>query len=342
MSKPRPRRVQRRSAVLALVGGVLAAVLTEVWGRLRGQRAIAQERAPAQAGAATDTNSAVRALESGRPEFTLEKRKELVYFFDGEIIEELELPNEEKEALILVLVSQQSGLANPERAMNPRPKWQDEAEIAETIGTGKAGRFMQLRRMQPAFATLKDLRRDLESPGAPMSEAQYRDLRALMMRDGNMESPVYESYSRDDYFRAHTAWLMDFRRRLHVRRAEILTPLQLRVLEEEDDLCKTFEKARTEGTQPHLVLSDANNRAYARRGYGSLVAQLNLPERELDALLAVLGAQSYRDVFRLGPRTDTSSEIEAVIGPEKTAEFEALKQSRTIRNRKMFGPQVGR
>jgi hypothetical protein len=280
--------------------------------------------------------------------FSYTERRTLARSFSGAHIYALRLSEAEEEQLLRVLVSHQAGLINPERSMNPPPESQDETEIAAAIGAERAAQLMKWRHYSPACGLVGRLRETLEEAGAALSEAQVQQFKERILSDPAMEET--RGYDRSPaWHEKRGAWWKDARRRFLALGERILTPFQLRVLQEEKELVQVFgtgrpswDESASDESLPKRAqriplsseVSDANKRAFGRRHLGSEAAELGLSERELDELLTTLGTQLWRSFFQEEPsktEEENFSEVVAVIGTDRAAEFNVLRASRSAR-----------
>lgn len=177
-------------------------------------------------------------------ELPLEHRKTMLRAMYSELLRELHLSDEESDALLTVLAEQDArnpaaGLlaANAATALTPDERARNDGELAALLGDQKAARFAKLKKLLPARTQLRAVRSQLESLGEPLSPEQERDL--LQLLNSKVDPPAS---------RPAVQAPEDLRESLHERnrrfreQAEVvLTPMQLKRLEEQDALQKELE-----------------------------------------------------------------------------------------------------
>lgn len=170
-----------------------------------------------------------------------QQRKTMARHQYGALLQELALPPGQAERLLELLGEQQTqrrpvgvrrdraGAAQDSEDAARR----EQAEIAAVIGEEKAAAFEQLRETLPLRSELRKVRDQLEDVGDPMTPEQHRALLATLTSGGLARPPSPgEGESMEESAQLYGDWVSDRDDLMRESAAKILSPTQLKTLEE--------------------------------------------------------------------------------------------------------------
>jgi len=199
------------------------------------------------AGATTGYQPRVGRVSPGsmRPfELRLEHKKTMARQAYGQLFRELALSDEEVEALVAVLSTQeQSSMLAPRSPLTSEQQEREQREIAAVLGPERAAQFERLKKTIPARTELSLARSQLERFGEPLSDEQHGTLFAILnAREPSAPPPALEEdiapAQRMEQFRS---WRRASSARFRESAAQVLTPRQLERLDESEALLEAMQ-----------------------------------------------------------------------------------------------------
>ena len=187
----------------------------------------------------------------------IEQRKIMVRQRNGALFRELGLNEAQIEALLDVLGQQDARSPNMAtrvsgpavgrfgpagEALSAEEQQRNRDEIAAVIGQDKATQFENLKKTLPARNELMWMRNELEQAGEPVSEEQQRQLLAIIGKRETQGPPArVEGESPEDSMARYRQWRRERSESLRQDAASVLTPEQVKRLEESDSLRSSME-----------------------------------------------------------------------------------------------------
>jgi len=188
------------------------------------------------------------------PAISVEQHKLMALRGYGELLRELELSPQQRDALLDAIVAHQQRTESAFRGLPGGPmgtlpngdavraKMQElgerhKSEIASAIGARKAGEFEALQKTLPMRMELRQVRDHLEAVGTPVSDEQRAKLLAIM-KERQLERPAPSASGSmpEQGFDQYRQWRAEHGQRLLEGAAEVLSSEQLERLQEYEDM----------------------------------------------------------------------------------------------------------
>jgi hypothetical protein len=221
------------------------------------------------------------AAQSRSRELPLDQRKIMARQRNGQLFRELGLSEQQVDALLDVLAAQDARAPSNSRriggppfgrlgpsadATSPEELQRNRDEIASAIGPEKAAQFEALKKTLPARDQLQQLRNELERAGDPVTDEQQRRLLAIMNSRETTAPPArVEGESPEESMARYREWRRESSESLRRDAASVLTPDQVKRMEESDGL-RTSLQSRTSAVPgtPSMIAPGAAGSGSAR------------------------------------------------------------------------------
>jgi hypothetical protein len=172
----------------------------------------------------------------GAPELTADSSLRIRRRY-AELFREMELSEQQIEALVPVLIAQDqpdTEARSGGELRSARDAERERAAISAVLGPDKGLHFDRLKKTLPARMQLSFAREQLEQTGSPLREDQRKRLLAIL----NAQEPLapwkrIEGESSEQQFARYRQWQQDGAKRFIEQAAPVLTPEQMKHLEDQ-------------------------------------------------------------------------------------------------------------
>lgn len=189
------------------------------------------------------------------PVLSAEQRSNAIVHRNGELFRELALTQGEIDALTPVLAAQEQRQREQARAsgrmrfgmaaLSPEDEQRNRDEVAAVLGPEKAARLQTLQKSQPLRSEVRMLRDSLEQAGIPITEQQQRELMAKVTARAAEPKPTRsDGESQDDVVKRFGEQRRERAQRVREEAAAVLSPEQMKVVDQMEELRSTYESAR--------------------------------------------------------------------------------------------------